>query len=88
MLRLDFVSDDNVTQQDLPCLQRGRAVHVLFTHVNTVHHSRAHHSADYVHLLSLRAKAQDDWTKDLPLPGFMKGHAKAVIPPETQSAEE
>lgn len=23
-----------------------------------------------------RAKAQDDWTKDLPLPSFMKGHGK------------
>lgn len=23
-----------------------------------------------------RAKAQDDWTKDLPLPNFMKGHGK------------
>lgn len=29
------------------------------------------------------AKAQDDWTKDLPLPDFMKSHAKAVIPPES-----
>ena len=26
-----------------------------------------------------RAKAQDDWTKDLPLPSFMKGHGKHVI---------
>lgn len=27
------------------------------------------------HLLHCcRAKAQDDWTKDLPLPSFMKGH--------------
>lgn len=26
-----------------------------------------------------RAKAQDDWTKDLPLPSFMKGHGKRAI---------
>lgn len=25
------------------------------------------------------AKAQDDWTKDLPLPSFMKGHGKRAI---------
>lgn len=33
----------------------------------------AHHVSSAI---LCRAKAQDDWTKDLPLPSFMKGHGK------------
>ena len=37
------------------------------------------HGLKNVTALVSRAKAQDDWTKDLPLPSFMKGHGKRAI---------
>jgi hypothetical protein len=37
------------------------------------------HGLKNVTALVCRAKAQDDWTKDLPLPSFMKGHGKRAI---------